>query len=204
MSVETLLEALGVAPGALWTPEGLPVVVPTATRDEHLLRAFGAATVLGRGAEVGVERAHFTRRICDALPDVTVYAVDAWQPYAGYRDHVSREKLDGFFAEAQARVAGTRAQLVRGFSVDVAATIPDGFLDWVYLDANHTLPAVIADLAAWVPKVRSGGLIAGHDFGRRQVGHVRQAVEAWTEAYGIAPWFVLAGDRSPSFCWVHP
>jgi len=50
----------------------------------------------------------------------------------------------------------------------------------------------------------TSGIIAGHDYGRASVGHVREAVTAWTSAYRIAPWFVLAGDRSPSFLWVQP
>jgi len=203
MSVEAVLQALEVSPGALWT-DGGPVVVPAATRDAHLLRAFAAVRALGRGAEVGVEQGLYTRTLVDALPDVTVYAVDAWRPYRGYRDHVTQAKLDGFMAAAEARLAGTRAQIVRGFSVEVAEQFPDRYLDFVYIDANHTLPQVIADLAAWAPKVRSGGLIAGHDYGRGKVGHVREAVQAWTAAYGVAPWFVLAGDHSPSFCWVQP
>lgn len=203
MSLDAVLQALEVTPGALFNSDGEgPLVLPYATRDRHLLAAFAAVTERGRGAEVGVERGLFTRQLCDAVGARQVLAVDAWRAYPGYREHVTQEKLDGFLAEAQARLAGTAATLVRGFSVEVAAQLPDGVLDWVYLDANHTLPHVIADLAAWVPKVRAGGLVAGHDYGRGRVGHVREAVTAWTSAYGVAPWFVLAGDRSPSFCWV--
>lgn len=205
-ATDTVIEALGLKPGHLFNaPEGQPILVPHGTRDVTLpavLRAIGARFV----AEIGVERGHFSKVLLDALPETHMLCVDAWGAYAGYREHVSQAKLDGFYDETRQRLAvyGDRALIRRYTSLRAAAEVPDGLLDGVYIDANHTLPHVIADLAAWVPKVRPGGIIAGHDFGRSSVGHVREAVRAWTDAYQISPWFVLAGNRSPSFLWVQP
>jgi hypothetical protein len=55
-------------------------------------------------------------------------------------------------------------KLIKGFSVEVAAEFPDEFFDFVYIDADHTYAAVRADILAWWPKVRSGGVLGGHDF----------------------------------------
>ncbi|CAJ1954911.1 unnamed protein product [Cylindrotheca closterium] len=41
---------------------------------------------------------------------------------------------------------------------------PDGYFDFVYLDASHTYDAVRAELPLWWKKVRSGGIISGHDY----------------------------------------
>ena len=49
-------------------------------------------------------------------------------------------------------------------SWDAAEKYVDGSLDFVYIDADHHYDAVKRDIAAWLPKVRSGGIIAGHDF----------------------------------------
>lgn len=196
-----VLQALGLS--SIQLDAAGRMVLETATRDEALpavLRALGAT----RGAEVGVERGHFSKTLCAGVPGLHLHAVDAWLAYRGYREHVTQAKLDGFYAETVERLAPYGANILRGFSGLVAEAFAPGELDFVYIDANHTLPQVIADLAAWVPKVRSGGIIAGHDYGRGSVGHVREAVEAWTAAYRIRPWFVLAGDRSPSFLWVQP
>lgn len=202
--MNAVLDALGLAPAALWNADqDGPVVVRDGTRDVSLtavLRAIGAR----QGAEIGVERGHYTEVLCKALPDATIHAVDAWAAYRGYREHVSQEKLDGFYDETRQRLQGQHVEFHRGLSVEQAAHFEAGALDFVYIDGNHTLPHVIADLAAWSPKVRSGGIIAGHDYGRSSVGHVREAVTAWTTAYRITPWFVLAGDKSPSFLWVQP
>lgn len=196
-----VLQALGLS--SLQLDAAGRVVLETARRDEALpavLRAVGAK----RGAEIGVERGHFSKVLCTGVPGLHLEAVDAWAAYEGYREHVTQEKLDRFYEEAVERLAPYSARLHWGFSHVVAKEFAPASLDFVYIDANHTLPQVIADLAGWVPKVRSGGIIAGHDYGRASVGHVREAVEAWTSAYRIRPWFVLAGDRSPSFLWVQP
>jgi hypothetical protein len=37
-------------------------------------------------------------------------------------------------------------------------------LDFVYIDANHKYDAVKKDLELWYPKVRKGGVFAGHDY----------------------------------------
>ena len=37
-------------------------------------------------------------------------------------------------------------------------------IDFLYIDADHSAAGVLADLHAWVPHVRSGGLIAGDDY----------------------------------------
>lgn len=169
------------------------------TRHE-LAQAFAHAGY-ARGAEVGVERGEFSERLCQSVPGLQLLCIDAWQAYHGYRDHVGQDKLDGFYRDTLARLAPYGAVVRRGWSIEVAATVPDASLDFVYLDANHSFASVVADIAAWAPKVRRGGVVAGHDYGRRSVGRVAEAVEGWTNAHDIAPWFVLTGDRSPSWMW---
>jgi predicted O-methyltransferase YrrM len=48
-------------------------------------------------------------------------------------------------------------------------------VDAVFIDAEHTTEAVAADIAAWKPLVRQGGIVAGHDYNN---GRVRKAVDA--------------------------
>ena len=41
---------------------------------------------------------------------------------------------------------------------------PNEFFDFIYIDGNHKYEEVLSDLENWVPKVKNGGWITGHDF----------------------------------------
>jgi len=51
-----------------------------------------------------------------------------------------------------------------GESVKVAAKYADASLGAAFIDADHSYPSVRGDIDAWLPKVKPGGIIAGHDF----------------------------------------
>lgn len=61
-----------------------------------------------------------------------------------------------------------------------APLVPDGWADFVFIDAAHSYEAVRDDIADWLPKVKPGGWFGGHDFHPNWPG-VQQAV---TEAFG--------------------
>lgn len=46
----------------------------------------------------------------------------------------------------------------------ILAKYPDGYFDFVYLDALHTHDAVKEEISTWWNKVRHGGVLAGHDY----------------------------------------
>ena len=49
-------------------------------------------------------------------------------------------------------------------STQAAQTFPDNFFDFIFLDAAHDYASVQEDLRAWWPKLKAGGLFAGHDY----------------------------------------
>lgn len=83
-------------------------------------------------------------------------------------------------------------------SVDAAATFADGSLDFVFIDAAHDYKSVCEDIAAWTPKVRPGGIIAGHDYERYYENTVVRAVD---EAFGSRVQKVQSEDHDHLFCW---
>lgn len=191
-----------------------PIEIPNVGRKD--LAEWCAHPKVTISVEVGVETGNYTEVICKANPQGKLYAVDAWAAYPGYREHVSQEKLDGFYAETQARMAPYNCELVRMYSVDASRGFEDRSIDFLYIDANHTLPQVIADLAAWTPKVKIDGIVSGHDYTRRIDNgyncHVVDAITAWTRAYHVSPWFLLGSkdivrgetrDRPRSWMWIN-
>lgn len=137
------------------------------------------------GVEVGTEQGKYAKVLCEENPGVKLYCVDPWLAYPGYREHVTQEKLDGFYQITKDLLAPYDAELIRKTSTGAAKDFEDGSLDFVYIDANHEFIHVVEDLAAWVPKVRKGGIVSGHDYIRKKNMNfgVVEAVDGYTKAY---------------------
>jgi predicted O-methyltransferase YrrM len=66
-----------------------------------------------------------------------------------------------------------------------------GTIDFIFIDGDHSYEACRADIAAWTPYVKRGGVIAFHDFGSRADGVTRAIFEAikagtFAEIVGVA------------------
>ncbi len=157
------------------------------------------------GAEIGVWEGQFARTICDTT-GAFLYAVDPWAVQGDYIEvKNNKARLDKAFVRTQNALSPYPHQMVRATSIEAAKKIADESLDFCYLDGNHMKPHVLADIAAWMPKVKSGGVLAGHDckeFPTKPFIQVLDAVTSYTKADGIAPWFIFAADKAPSWAWV--
>lgn len=58
---------------------------------------------------------------------------------------------------------------IRKSSIEASKQYDDNSLDFVFLDASHEYNDVIEDINAWLPKLKIGGTLAGHDYGRHDV-----------------------------------
>ena len=53
--------------------------------------------------------------------------------------------------------------IIRGDSRKAHEALKDDFFDFVYLDAEHTYSVMSQDLRNYYPKLKTGGVVAGHD-----------------------------------------
>jgi hypothetical protein len=106
-----------------------------------------------------VEAARASRRL-------RIIGVDHFRGSPGESYHL--EEAARVDLEAVCRANGERAgypfELLRLPSVAATARFPDDSLDFVFVDAAHGYADVRADVGAWLPKVRWGGTLAGHDW----------------------------------------
>lgn len=138
------------------------------------------------GAELGVFRGETFFHLLATCPDLAMVGVDCWEPkpekdgIEGGRSY-ARHDLDSHYAAVREKTApyGSRAVLLRMNTVDAAAHFPDGHFDFVFIDADHTYEGVRSDIAAWLPKIRPGGTMLGHDWNRKDFPGVIRAVEEW-------------------------
>jgi len=169
-----------------------PVRIPKLTR-KRLMQHFGEHG-LTRGAEIGVDRGHFSEYMLKYIPDSHITSVDPW-----------RWKLRGEsrYSSSVRRLApyGERSTIVRADSFDAVRDVADGSLDFVYIDGDHTFDYVMTDLIWWARKVRFGGVVAGHDYYRFRGGGVVPAVNIYTQQHGITQWF-LTDEKEATFFWI--
>lgn len=177
-----------------------PIKIPF-TRWEEMLNLFRD---LGfkKGVEVGVYDGKFSKALCLTIPDLELTGVDLWSEYASY-DEYTKKDLERAQKEAMERTKGFNVTFLKTESVEAAKKFSDGSLDFVFIDANHSYEHVVADIAAWSPKVRKGGLVCGHDYIRNRKFNfgVIHAVNGWCQAYGIRPLFIWK-DQCPSWMYV--
>lgn len=131
----------------------------------RIVHAHGVA----RMAEVGVWYGAYAAAVLAGCPGIsTYYLIDPWRPLDDWNKpaNVPAERFAEAHREALAAVAfaGSRTVVLRGTTREVAAAIPDGSLDAVYVDGDHTLRGITIDLIRMLPKLRPDGLLGGDDF----------------------------------------
>lgn len=165
-----------------------------------------ASSGYSRGAEIGVWEGSYAEHLCQTIPGLTLTCVDPWRPMKDYHERKNdAARLERAYQITQERLKSYDCTFLRMTSLEAVQRIPDGSLDFVYIDGNHSKASVLADLRAWSPKVRSGGIVAGHDYrsdDRKAFIEVKDAVDQFTFERGIAPVYLLTADKSPSFFWV--
>jgi hypothetical protein len=149
--------------------------------------------------EIGVAQAQYTEFFCKA--GIFIFGVDPWEDYPeiDLKDDYTKDFLERAYDKSKSRLAPyINQKLLKMTSVEALKLFPDGSVDFVYIDGNHCLKYVIEDLCNWWVKLKKGGTMAGHDYihprrlrNRDSNMHVKFAVDAFVEAYGIKNWFLL-------------
>lgn len=105
------------------------------------------------GVEVGSYAGESTEIFLSTGKFKSLTCVDSWPEWT---DHAAAEKV---FDAKKLPVTKLKEK-----SVVAATRFAPHSLDFVYIDANHSAPHPANDIAAWLPKIKPGGIIAGHDY----------------------------------------
>lgn len=152
---------------------------------QELVRRFWRPRVIEVGSWLG--RTALAMRAAGAAQ---VHCVDTWRGTDDPRDEtreLAAELGQAAMLRAFARNIGPLLGRVIFPYVGESALWADVWpwrADLVFLDADHRYEAIRADIEAWTPHVRPGGILAGHDFSATWPG-VQRAVEE-TGSYQIA------------------
>ena len=138
---------------------------------------------------MGVHTGMTTSMLLQRCPKLKLYAVDNWwavpakpsdpEELKNWKDVglAGRDpKRDRRRFEQRTAPYKDRLTVLYGDSVTMAEKVEDGSLDFVFIDADHQYDSVMADIKAWVPKVKEDGVICGHDYNHPRFPDVARAV----------------------------
>ncbi|WP_235954649.1 class I SAM-dependent methyltransferase [Cyclobacterium salsum] len=151
-------------------------------------------------AELGVDHGDFSRRILDINQPAKLHLIDVWKSER-YPEHLFHKVIQKF----QTEIKEGKVVINRGLSTEVVDQFPDQYFDWIYIDTVHDYRITKLELEEYKPKIKDGGIIAGHDFivGEIDVPWKYGVIEAVYEFCNEHNWEIiyLTMERSisPSF-----
>mmetsp|Transcript_11123 Transcript_11123/g.11139 ORF Transcript_11123/g.11139 Transcript_11123/m.11139 type:complete len:267 (+) Transcript_11123:117-917(+) len=183
------------------------------------------------GAELGVQVGNYARINLRHWTSCEKYIlVDIWKhvpSHKHYHDESNKDDESQAKSLAEARVNLKEFSNITEFmvmsTVEAAKLIPDASLDYIYVDARHDYCGTMEDIVAWYPKIKSGGVMAGHDYldGRTQKrisrgqdwticangtineGAVKGAVDEYAAAHGIRVFTTSKAVDGNWLSWVY-
>lgn len=123
------------------------------------------STFVEVGSWKGKSTAFLGVEIINSKKNVKCYAIDTWQ---GSSEHQNDEiiKTDKLYELFLSNIDPIKNAItpIRKASVEASEDFEDESIDICFIDAAHEYERVKEDIYAWLPKIKSGGYITGHDY----------------------------------------
>jgi len=150
------------------------------------------------GIEIGVDEGAFSEFLLQNSNLQILHSIDAWSTetsktlslcaarsarlMAGRgQDYRNVEIL----AKERLSVFGARSNVIKSISWDASSLFENDSVDFIYFDGSHTTKGFGKDMRCWVPKVKKGGLLAGHDYCYKHNYGVIEVVDDFMQKYGL-------------------
>jgi hypothetical protein len=162
------------------------------------------------GAEIGVADGRYSEILCQEIPNLELICVDPWRTYPLNSRGGRQEQHSRNYEKAKKRLEKYNVNIFKNTSMDVVKQIAINSLDFVFIDGNHDFDFVMQDIIEWSKKVRSGGIVSGHDYYHFRNSGVIEAVNAYTQAHKLELNIIPKNnsqekdDRHPCFWWIKP
>ena len=119
-------------------------------------------------AELGVYRGDFAAYLLKNYDLIKkYYMIDPWRHLDDWNKPANKEDdiFEKFLLETKSKTdfASSKRIILRGKTTEVVEEIPDGELDFAYIDGDHTLKGIATDLIRLFPKIKDGGWLGGDD-----------------------------------------
>lgn len=185
----------GLLPYVAWcTANKIVEETPPKIRAREIFKRLPDGPV--KGVEIGVFAGELSVELLQRQ-DMELTMVDSWKSHGegvfkdsdDFHATLTQDSQDSYqmMATNATEFAADRRTIFKMESVDASKHFEDESLDFVFIDADHTYEGCKADLHAWYPKVKKGGVFSGHDYEIPQWPkfQVKKAVDEFLESKGL-------------------
>jgi SAM-dependent methyltransferase len=150
------------------------------------------AKIVEVGCWKGKSVAYLAVEAINSGKNISIDAIDTWlgSPEHAHHECTKNDSLYRIFLNNIEPVSDIVTS-IRLDSISASKNYVDNSIDIVFLDAAHDYDSVLADIKHWLPKVKDGGILAGHDFNYTWEGVMRAVRESF-DAFDV---------EGP--CWVY-
>jgi hypothetical protein len=164
-------------------------------------------------AEIGVWYGGFSTEIYNQLNPSKLYLID---PFNIMTDPISKldnypnmshgtvysnqSCLDNVNEILKVPILENKVMIDRNLSTDALINYDDEFFDFIYIDACHLYESVLWDMENYFPKLKSGGVMGGHDYFNHSSFGVIKAVNHFCEKYNYE--IIILTDESQYGDWL--
>lgn len=148
------------------------------------------------GAYKGKSTSFIVTEMVNRNRNINFYTVDTFQGDSGSTDlkeveaykQVNVSKMEEEFDKNTEHLS-EHFEVIVAYSFESAKYFDSNSVDCLFIDAGHSYEAVIKDINAWLPKMKNGSIMSGHDYNSWE--GVKKAVN---ELLGIP-------DKVENDCW---
>lgn len=131
------------------------------------------STFVEVGVWKGKSAAYMAVEIANSNKNIDFYCVDTWEGSVEHQNNPELPRLFEIFTENMKPVEKYYKPM-KMKSLEAVHLFEDNSLDFVFIDGSHEYEDVKDDIAFWLPKVKIGGILAGHDYHHQPI---REAIK---------------------------
>jgi hypothetical protein len=119
------------------------------------------------GAWLGKSTSYMAVEIINSGKNIKFDVIDTWE---GSNEEIHKEKIeelndnlyDCFLKNMKPII--NKINPIKSKSIEASKLYEDNSLDFVFIDASHEYEDVIEDIKCWYPKIKTNGILGGHDY----------------------------------------
>lgn len=163
------------------------------TRWDFLTAAHAFVKTNGVCVEIGVLHGEFSERILDRFSPEKLILIDPYtrseEAYGKALDFIhtaysNEDDYQNLIRKFEKEIYSGQVEVVRKYSYEAVDYVADNSIDFLYHDASHLYDDLKRDLNEWLPKMKEGGIVAGHDYIEHEDFGVIKAVDEFCAEHG--------------------